>query len=143
MSARHDAWATMLPEIDELWAWLTAQNEETRLSILAYCVARMVNAVQRPNGGKRALAHARELAGAVGLDMADWWTPTRDSYLGRVSKSRILDAVREGASAKDADDIAGLKKDAMVEHAERLLSGKRWLPMILRDNGCETEAAGR
>ena len=131
MSARHERWAAMLPHADELWAWLIPQNEETRLSLLAYCIARTVNAVQRPNGGKRALANAGELAGAVDLDMADWWAPTRDSYLGRVSKRRILEAVREGTTEKDSDDIAGLKKNAMIEHAERLLAGKRWLPEVL------------
>jgi hypothetical protein len=31
-----------------------------------------------------------------------------------------------------AASIAGLKKDAMVEHAERLLAGTGWLPALLR-----------
>ena len=32
------------------------------------------------------LAHADELATALGLDMALWWEPTKTRYLGRVSK---------------------------------------------------------
>lgn len=132
MSARQEKWVSMLPGDGELWSWLITQDEETRLSLLAYCVARTVNAIQRPNSGKRALTHVAQLARAVGLDMAEWWTPTRDNYLGRVSKARILEAVREGLSDKDAADIEGLKKDAMVDHAERLLFGTRWLPEVLR-----------
>jgi len=128
MNARHESWATMLPHADELWAWLITQAGDARLSLLAYCVARMVDTIQHPNGGKHAFAHAAQLAKCVDLDMAAWWAPTRDSYLGRVPKSRILEAVAKGASEKDADDIAGLKKDAMIDHAERLLAGKRWLP---------------
>ena len=69
--------------------------------------------------------------------MARWWKPTRELYLGRVSKDRILEAVREGVSEKDARDIAGLKKDAMITQAERLLSGKGWLPEALRAQGAE------
>ena len=76
--------------------------------------------------------HADELALLLGLDMAEWWAPTRESYFAHVSKAHILEAVREGVSEKDADSLAGLKKDPMIEHAERLLSGKRWLPKILR-----------
>jgi len=33
---------------------------------------------------------ADQLAQAVNLDMADWWTPTGESYLGRVKKDQIL-----------------------------------------------------
>jgi ParB family chromosome partitioning protein len=58
--------------------------------------------------------------------------PTRDSYLSHVSKALILEVVREGVSENDAANLAGLKKDPMIEHAERLLSGKRWLPPVLR-----------
>ena len=39
---------------------------------------------------------ADALATVVGLDMADaGWTPTVDNYLGRVTKPRIIEAVRE------------------------------------------------
>ena len=64
--------------------------------------------------------------------MAAWWAPTVDGYLGRVIKARILEAVREGVSAAAAERIAGLKKQAMAEEAERLLARSRWLPAVLR-----------
>ena len=90
----------------------------------------MIDAVQRSWERNPRLA-SRDLALTVGLDMAEWWAPTRESYFAHVSKALILEAVRDGVSEKDADTLAGLKKDPMIEHAERLLSGKRWLPTVL------------
>jgi len=93
-----------------------------------------VNAVHEPyNRRPRALAHAGVLAATVGLDMAKaGWTPTADSYLGRVTKARILEAVREGKGETAADRLAGLKKPEMVAAAEELLAGTGWLPEVLR-----------
>ena len=65
----------------------------------------------RGSAALAALRHADQLALAVNLDMAEWWAPTRDSYLAHVSKAQILEAVREGVSEKEADGLAGLKKD--------------------------------
>ena len=131
MARRHEDWAQKLPEPEALWDWLLAQEPETRLSLLACCVARTVDAVARPSRGQ-ALRHADQLAGAIGLDMTAWWEATRESYLARVPKTRILEAVRDGVSEKDAESIDGLKKEAMAEQAERLLAGKGWLPEVLR-----------
>ena len=72
------------------------------------------------------------MAAAAGLDMRQCWTPTKESYLGRVSKALILDAVREGAGASAAARISGAKKAAMAQDAETLLAGKGWLPAALR-----------
>ena len=93
-----------------------------------------VNAVYEPYNRKpRALAHADTLAAAVGLDMTKaGWSPTADSYLARVTKARILEAVREAKGDEAADRIAGFKKPAMVEAAENLLDGAGWLPEPLR-----------
>jgi hypothetical protein len=49
-----------------------------------------------------------------------------------VSKTVILDAVREGIGGGAADKIANLKKDVMAKRAAGLLAGKGWLPAILR-----------
>jgi ParB family transcriptional regulator, chromosome partitioning protein len=131
---RHAAWAGRLPRRgEELWGWLMAQAPETRLSLLAYGAARTLDAVRRGwEGRTHGLRHAGQLARALGLDMAEWWAPTGASYLAHVPKARILEAVREGVSDKDAEAIAGLKKAAMVAEAERLLEGRRWLPEVLR-----------
>ena len=132
MTRRHEAWAQRLPASGELWTWIDTQDASTRLELLAYCVARTIDAVRQPNGRRRALAHADQLATSVSLDMAAWWEPAGERYLVRVPKTRILEAVREGVSEREAENLAGLKKDAMILHAERLLAGKGWLPEVLR-----------
>jgi ParB family chromosome partitioning protein len=75
---------------------------------------------------------AKQLAGALRLDMSHYWQPTAEGYFGRVSKTLICDAVREGIGSGSAAKIAGLKKDVMAKRAEAALAGKGWLPAILR-----------
>ena len=56
------------------------------------------------------------------------------NYLGRVTKSRILEAVREGGGESAAQLIDHLKKGDMAREAERLLDGSGWLPEPLRQD---------
>ena len=60
------------------------------------------------------------------------WRPTVDNYLGRVTKPRILEAVREAKGEPAAQLIDHLKKAEMAKEAERLLDGSGWLPEPLR-----------
>jgi ParB family chromosome partitioning protein len=60
------------------------------------------------------------------------WRPTVENYLGRVTKTRILEAVREGAGERAASLIEHLKKGDMAKEAERLLADTGWLPEPLR-----------
>jgi ParB family chromosome partitioning protein len=60
------------------------------------------------------------------------WSPTVGNYLGRVPKTRILEAVREGKGEASAQLIDHLKKPDMAKEAERLLAGTGWLPEPLR-----------
>jgi len=126
-----ETWAGNLPkEPEDLWDALAEWDGDSRDALFAHCVAMSVNAVQEP---PRQIAHADVLASTLGLDMVKaGWTPTADSYLGRVTKAQILAAVREAKGDKDADRIAGFKKPDMVEAAEELLAGTGWLPAPLR-----------
>src|SRR3546814_14304591 len=72
------------------------------------------------------------LAGALALDVTKDWTPTVDSYLGRVTKAHIVEAVAEGVSEDAARRIADMKKPAMAQAADQLLAGTGWLPRVLR-----------
>lgn len=78
-----------------------------------------------------AIPHADTLARETGLDMTAYWQPTGVNYLTRVSKERILEALREGGQS-DVETIARLKKPAMAAAAEAALLGKGWLPQLLR-----------
>jgi ParB family chromosome partitioning protein len=134
--AERDAqWRKHLPEKpDDLWAALTAFDADSRQALFAHCAALSINAVHEPwNRNKARQAHADHLARAVALDMAAaGWAPTVDSYLGRVPKTRILEAVREAKGERSAQLIDHLKKGDMAVEAERLLAGSGWLPEPLR-----------
>jgi ParB family transcriptional regulator, chromosome partitioning protein len=155
LDERHAAWKADLPQGDQaLWDWLTGLDDASRLALLAHCVSFGVNALyEKPNpyggsgvsahGLKTRLAQADRLAQATELDMAQaGWRPTVDNYLGRVTKSRILEAVREGAGERAAGLIAHLKKDEMAKEAERLLAETGWLPEPLRVVGAEIASPG-
>lgn len=135
---RHRRWSEQLPqESGELWDTLVAFDADSREALFAHCVALSVNAVHEAwNRRPRALAHADRVAEAVGLDVAGaGWSPTVDNYLGRVTKARILDAVREVKGEQAAQLIDHLKKGEMAERAHELLAGSGWLPEPLRTPG--------
>jgi ParB family chromosome partitioning protein len=144
MEQRRAAWNALLPEDDAaLWAYLDMLDAGSRAELLAHLLSLGVTAVdERPkydNGRtgpdmmRRRIADADRVARSVGLDMvAEAWQPTADNYLNRVTKPRILDAVREGMGEHTAQLIAHLKKGDMAREAERLLSGSGWLPELLR-----------
>jgi ParB family chromosome partitioning protein len=54
------------------------------------------------------------------------------TYLGRVTKARILEAVREAKGEQAAQLIEDLTTADMAREAERLLDGTGWLPEPLR-----------
>jgi len=127
-----------------LWDWLVALDDASRLALLAHCVSGGVNALSEKvdryggtgvtaHGLRRRLDQADRLARAVSLDMAEvGWRPTVDNYFGRVTKSRILEAVREARGEGATQLIDHLKKAEMAKEAERLLEDTRWLPEPLR-----------
>jgi ParB family chromosome partitioning protein len=79
------------------------------------------------------LAQADRLTKATGLDLVEaGWRPTFGNYLNRVTKPRILQAVREGIGEQAAQLIDQLKKGDMAKEAERLLAETGWLPEPLR-----------
>lgn len=145
IEARHAAWAARLPD-DEgaLWDALAGMGMVELLELFAHCASFSLNAqieqVSRYGDGRisaatleRRLAQAARIAETVGLDMtAAGWTPTVESYLGKVTKPRILEAVREAKGDAAADRIAGMKKPDMAAEAETLLAGTGWLPNVLR-----------
>ena len=144
---RHSAWRAGIPlddGDDRLWDWLHALDEASRQALLAHCLSFGVNALyERPNpysgngisqhGLDRRMQEADRLARMTGLDLVETgWKPTVANYLGRVTKARILEAVREGVGEQAVELIGHLKKGDMATEAERLLAGSGWLPEPLR-----------
>jgi ParB family chromosome partitioning protein len=135
LANRHAAWQKRLPEdAADLFGWLLAHNSATVTCLIAFCAAMSVNAVRGKQDRRDCprLANADELGAALGLDMAVWWEPTKERYLGRVPKALILDAVAEGVSKQTAENLAMLKKDELATRAATKLAGKGWLPALLR-----------
>ncbi len=137
---QHGLWQGQLPRNSrELWPALVALDADSRAALFALCVGRSVNAIVQPwDRRPGAMAHADLLAEHLALDMAEGgWVPTVGSYLGRVTKARILAAVREGKGEAAADGVAQLRKAEMAEAAEQLLAGTGWLPGPLRTPGLD------
>jgi len=145
VAARHDGWKAELPkDADALWDWLSSLDDNRRGALLAHCVSFGVNALYEKgdryggpgvsaHGVQQRIAQADRLARAVGLDMVEaGWRPSVDNYLGRVTKPRILEAVREAKGEHAAQLIDHLKKAEMAKGAERLLENTGWLPEPLR-----------
>jgi ParB family chromosome partitioning protein len=134
IAERHERWAVRLPkEAADLWTFVQGLAATDLLDLLAHCASLTVNAVRAPFDRKPgAWAHADRLAQAVDLDMGGYWTATVASYLGRVTKARIGEAVREAVSDEVAERIGGMKKPDMASEAEALLAGTGWLPSLLR-----------
>jgi ParB family chromosome partitioning protein len=133
-SEAREAWAERMPrDVADLWGFIVNLDDEQQLALLAHCAARTVNALRLPWDRKpRSLQTADRLASALALDVAKDWTPTVDSYLGRVTKAHIVEAVAEGVSEDAARRIADMKKPDMAQAAEQLLAGTGWLPAVLR-----------
>ena len=131
----HKLWAKRLPKQHEkLWDWLVKKSVDDFLALLAYCTALTVNATQskRSTGVSPAqVEHSHELADALKLDMSNWWQPTAETYLGRVSKDQIIEALREADKLRPYD-VSDMKKAQLAAHAEKQLAGSGWLPAILR-----------
>ncbi len=66
LGERHQAWRTQLPEQPEgLWNWLTRQDMQTVIGLLAYCVAATVKPERSDafNGGDMVTTAEERLAG--------------------------------------------------------------------------------
>jgi len=123
-------WGDALPGTKSaLLAWLLGRGQDEVLSLLAFCTACTVNAVRSV---EHPLPVADAIVSALKLEMADWWKPSRASYLGAVSKAKIIEAVTEGVSAGAANGMAAMNKDELVAAAEQALDGSGWLPTPLR-----------
>lgn len=120
--------AQLPQQVSELLLWLLEQELQTLVHLLALCAALSVNAISG-KGGKHP---ADALAMAVNLDMAEFWSPTGPSYLGRVSKQLLAEAVSEAGMSDEVPTLLKMKKGEAVDRAASLLDGKRWLPSVLR-----------
>jgi ParB family chromosome partitioning protein len=134
IGAAGEDWARQIPgDPSGLFAWCLGLDGDTLRRFQAYCVAQTVNAVQlkadRPDSSR--MEHAALLADALKLDMKVWFTPTAANYFGKISKTLIVDALREVKGAI-APALSDMKKADLAALAEREIAGTGWLPEPLR-----------
>lgn len=113
---------------NEYFGWLMARADDELLEILAFCTAATIDATT----GSAGQTPAPALFAALNIDMADWWTPTADSYLGNVPKSKVIEAVSEAAGGAAAHGLDKMKKAELLASAQSKLESTRWLPAPLR-----------
>ncbi|CAB3742791.1 hypothetical protein LMG24238_06941 [Paraburkholderia sediminicola] len=119
-----------LPEDpDAIFGYVASRSAVDVIELLAFCTAACINTTVS-NDRARPLEHVEQ---TIGLNMADWWQPTRKSYLSQVAKPVIIQALEEVGigelAIKQADK---LKKGELAQKAEELLTDTGWLPALLR-----------
>lgn len=124
------ALAKKLPDASEKqWDALAAMSGEELDNIIAYGVALSVSLTDDHKGltGK--------LLDALNFDMSTHFAATTDTYLGRVSKPLIVDALREAGKVTgqaDKDALLAMKKGALAAEAQTRLAGSGWVPKGIR-----------
>ena len=133
LKAESDELRAKLPEkVADLWSFLMAQEEGALSGFLAYGIAQQLFAVNQGSEDSRSrVRFSHDIARAVGLDMADYWTADA-AFFTRIPKAEILTAMREGAEVEVTPDLEKMKKGDLAARAVEVLEGKRWVPEILR-----------
>jgi ParB family chromosome partitioning protein len=129
-----ETWGNTIPGTpDGLWTWCLEQDQQVLLDLLAFCMARSVNAVRtkQDSADDHRFAHADGLAAMLKLDMTAWFTPTAENYFAKVSKTGILEALTE-AKGDIAPAWNKAKKGELAVIAERQVADTGWLPAPLR-----------
>lgn len=125
----------------ELFTWLGQQTVVDVIEILCFCTATSLNAIVGSETAQRPLAAVED---AIGLDMADWWQPTVESFLAQVPKAVVVTAMQEAGASEDAIKAAAAAKKAdAATLAEAELRDTGWLPGPLRGPHYAMNAAAR
>lgn len=126
-----------IPRKDRL-AWLVKQPQADLLQLLAYALATRFDGLTESTDGHKGID---QLHAIIGFNMADHWNPGCDNFLARIPAALTLQAVTEAKGKDAAATLTGLKKDALVAQAAKLLAGTGWLPAPLRGPGYAAKAA--
>lgn len=119
-----------LPTADgKLWDALSEMKPAQLDKLIALGVALTVSVNEEHKG------LTAKLLETLDFDMAEHFEPTADNYLGRVSKTLIVEALTEAKQIKgeaDATALLAMKKGALAAEAEKRLAGTGWVPKGIR-----------
>src|SRR3546814_6586483 len=91
-------------------------ERETKLRLLAYCVASQITSLSFHSDRDRQLA---QIAGAAQIDMADKWEPNQAFY-DQLSKATLLKLLAEGCGNNAVENCHTMKRSE--EHTSELQS---------------------
>ncbi len=130
LQQEREQWRALVPDRpSDFLPWLLTQPPGVVLKLLVFLVAITAKGVY---GTEPETQCNDALAESLGLDMRAWWSVSADSYLNHVSKGRIVEVVTQAVDAPTANTIQPMKKADAVAAAEQALTGKGWLPAVLR-----------
>jgi ParB family chromosome partitioning protein len=115
--------------------------EASKLELLAYCMALTLKPKLGPSEGDEATAYDVTLS-LTAADVAGYWRPGKDNFLGRISRDQLLAVSREVLGEPWAQSHFSDKKAVLVDQLDRAFSNpeksgrtpdqieelKRWLP---------------
>lgn len=128
-------------EAGALWEALYALSASELDALLAHAIARSVSLAAEPGRGM-----TESFVTALGLDMAEHFTPTAENYLGRVPKELMIEALDEAGKVTDDTDRAALlamKKGVLAKEAEARLEGTGWVPKLIRTEKAVTSTTSK
>jgi ParB family chromosome partitioning protein len=136
---RGQAWLSLMQEKVRLEALLPegwrkdfttflALDGQILMSLMVFCTACSVDGVQTRTMGHTTQSDLDGVETALGFHLRDWWQPTAENFLGLLSKNQIVEALNDAGLAGAASDAGKMKKGEAASHAERWLSGTRWVP---------------
>lgn len=129
VQARIDAWRARVPsDTNAELAWLLSLSYADLNELFALCVALTLDATTGVAGAQP----GQELATALQIDVASYWSATEGSYFGSVSKERIVAALDEACGLGAGEPVAKMKKGEAAKYAEQKLVGTGWLPAMMR-----------
>lgn len=116
--------------------------EAAKLDLLAYCVALTLKPRLAPALGDEDTAYGAALS-LTAADVAGYWRPTKDNFLGRITRDQLLSIGREVLGEGWSQSHTSDKKTALVDQLSRAFSDpdksgrtpaqvenlKSWLPI--------------
>ncbi|QFI19909.1 ParB/RepB/Spo0J family partition protein (plasmid) [Klebsiella aerogenes] len=114
---------------------------QTLMSLMVFCTACSVDGMQTRTMGHTTQSDLDGVETALGFHLRDWWQPTAENFLGLLSKNQIVEALKDAGLSGAASDTGNMKKGDAASHAEKWLSGTRWVPAWMRSPDAQPDLA--
>jgi ParB family chromosome partitioning protein len=115
-----DGWRKPKSEVARFEAFRSLP-EATKLELLAYCMALTLQPKLGPSEGDEATAYDAALS-LTAADVAGYWRPGKDNFLGRISRDQLLAVSREVLGEPWAQSHFTDKKALLVDQLDRAFS---------------------